>query len=169
MEILQATKYAFFLHLQILLIRSMENPCRSPTASCMNENLVFPTCMYHPRVFTFPMDPCVSCHQPIHAKGSFPFECDHCSRRFNLLLDTVCNVCFKSFVTPKKRRDHMRVHRPRTHQCPDCDMAYRTASKLSEHRMKHMKNKKYKCEHCETEFAYRSSTVLHKQGPCGIV
>ncbi|BES89599.1 Hypothetical protein NTJ_02406 [Nesidiocoris tenuis] len=114
------------------------------------------------------------CHVQIH-RGSEPFQCAVCQRRFgkrNLWLKHVlshypkhtfsCKKCSLSFMTDRQREKHCgpeSQHRSVKHVCLECGFIAPYNHVLEKHKLKHRKPK-YECDQNDCGFYTSSEAML---------
>lgn len=108
---------------------------------------------------------CLTCNKLFLHKQSYDKHIRYsCSETPNK-----CDICGKSFATPKVLSCHMLIHqesKPFICEFDDCKYAGRTTSQLKSHiRKNHTGEKPYKCkfEHCSEAFCSHSMLVYHER------
>ena len=72
-----------------------------------------------------------------------------------------CDKCDKMFLTPYEVKKHkILIHEKTRMKCDFCNVAYYSAKRIKEHRVK-FHGERYKCEFCEKTFEEGSDLVKH--------
>ena len=114
------------------------------------------------------------------AHDSLPFNCRHCSKRFETYnslikhknrihsvekpLKKACERCGKVYLDPKALRQHVKqVHeRSRQLHCVECEFIFSSKYALNRHvREVHQKHQEYACTQCNKQFTQQSNLKQH--------
>ena len=106
------------------------------------------------------------------------FQCPHCNKTFSskqymkvhikkvhdMIRDHMCDICSKTFATPKDLANHQFVHTgEKQYPCHICGKSYQSKDYLIIHTRMHTGEKPYFCELCGKSFSDPSSYAVHKK------
>lgn len=71
-----------------------------------------------------------------------------------------CELCPKKFLKIRSLYKHRNTHK-KTFECDFCGSLKKTKSYVKRHMLTHLKNGKYKCNHCEKLFGNKNQLTIH--------